>query len=232
MLRDGWLDEITKYNGMGFGYAVLQVHLKSRKWLDRKRMDDSLKIMLTVSENMVVSPKKSKVVSVVSQNEPGSSSSSNRNANELPKLPVFDKQWLKRFMTGPWKEDGEKLNVEKSNEVVSHERALFNKMKEIRKEIAEEWNVAPFSICGNPDLVLLSQVRPTTEDSMVKIEGFTKTKVAKLGPMLTLFRNYSIENKLETDLHEDKDDKTAPKTPNTFPVSSQMQYNHGFIIPI
>ena len=205
---------------MGFAYSILQVHIKSRKWLDRKRMDDSLKIMLTVTENLVVTPKKSKVVSVVSQNDPGSSSTSNKLAsNELPKLPVFDKQWLKRFMIGPWKEDGEKLNVEKSKEVTLHERAIYNKIKEIRREIAEESNAAPFSIAGNQDLILLSQVRPTTEDSMIKIEGFTKTKVAKLGPMLTLLRNYSIENKLETDVHEDKDDKTTPKTPNTFPVS-------------
>lgn len=217
MLRDDWLDELTKYNGMGFAYSVLQVHLKSRKWLDRKRMDDSLKIMLPISENMVVTPKKSKVVTVIGQNEPGPSSTNRPAVNGLPRLAIFDKQWLKRFMTGPWKEDGEQLNVEKSKEVELHERALFSMIKDIRTQIAEEKNIAPFSVCDHKELNLLCKIRPTTENSMIKVEGFTKAKVANLEPMLTLFRNYSIEHKLETDLHEDKEDTTAPKTPNTFP---------------
>ena len=219
MLREGWLDEITKYNGMGFAYSVLQVHLKSRKWLDRKRMDDSLKIMLPVSENMTVTPKKSKVVSVISQNEPSSSSANTPAGNQLPRLAIFDKQWLKRYMTGPWKEDGEKLTVEKSEGVKSLEREIFRRISEIRKEIAEEKNVAPIHVCSRQEVNDLCKVRPTTESSMIKVEGMTKVKVASLEPMLSFFRNFSIENKLETDLHEDKEDELAPKTPNTFPVS-------------
>lgn len=219
MLREGWLDEITKYNGMGFAYSVLQVHLKSRKWLDRKRMDDSLKIMLPVSENMTVTPKKSKVVNVVSQNEPGSSSVNTPANNQLPRLAIFDKQWLKRYMTGPWKEDGEELTVEKSKEVELHERAMFKRLKEIRQEIAEELNVAPFTVCGDGEMRKLVKVRPISENSMIKVEGMTKSKVGNLAPMMTYFRNYSIENKLEMDVHEDKEDNPAPKTPSTFPVS-------------
>ena len=219
MLREGWLDEITKYNGMGFAYSVLQVHLKSRKWLDRKRMDDSLKMMLPVSGNMVVTPKKSKVVSVVSQNEPGSSSANRPATNQLPRLPIFDKQWLKRYMTGPWKEDGERLTVEKSEEVAKLEKEIYKRVKEIRQEIAEELNVAPIHVCSHNELSELCKVRPTTESSMIKVEGMTKAKVASMEPMLSYFRNFSIENKLETDLHEDQEDKPATKTANPFPVS-------------
>ena len=219
MLREGWLDEITKYNGMGFAYSVLQVHLKSRKWLDRKRMDDSLKIMLPVSENMVVTPKKSKVVNVVSQNEPGSSSANTPANNQLPRLAIFDKQWLKRYMTGPWKEDGENLAVEKSERVKKLEKEIYKRIKEIRQEIAEEKNVAPIHVCSQQEVTALCKVRPTTENSMIKVEGMTKAKVASMEPMLSFFRNFSIENKLETDLHEDEADKSATKTENLFPVS-------------
>ena len=54
---------------------------------------------------------------------------------------------------------------------------------------------------------------------MIKVEGMTKAKVASMEPMLSYFRNFSIENKLETDLHEDQEDKPATKTANPFPVS-------------
>ena len=67
MVRDSWPNEITQYNSMGFGYSGLGVHMNGRRWMDRKRMDDSLKINLEVTKNMILSPKKSKFVSLESE---------------------------------------------------------------------------------------------------------------------------------------------------------------------
>jgi hypothetical protein len=53
---------------------------------------------------------------------------SRSNLIALPLCPVFDQDWLKRFMIGPWKEDGKSLNSSKSADVQTKEREIYAKL--------------------------------------------------------------------------------------------------------
>ena len=50
---------------------------------------------------------------------------------------MYDEKWLKRFMIGPWKEDGDQLSSEKSPEAVKLERELYRLLRQRRTELSE-----------------------------------------------------------------------------------------------
>ena len=199
MLADGWLEE--KFKSSSFHPTnLLLVPWKSREWIESQRSDDPPKLMLHATENMAPC-----------QPFP---------RNKLGELALFEKEWLMRYMSGPWKDDEFKVDVTNKNELL--ERDVYKNIFEIRKEIAEKQNVAPVHVCSRQELNDICNMRPTSEACMVKIEGMTKVKVACLQPMLSFFKKCSSDDSFETDLHESVEksqDTQDNQLPNIFPVS-------------
>jgi hypothetical protein len=79
----------------------------------------------------------------------------------------------------------------------------------------------PQNIANNKLLITFATVRPTTIPTMAACDGCNIQRAGLCEDMLTLIRNYSIENDLQTDVLDQCATQAtqAKKTANTFPVS-------------
>jgi len=63
----------------------------------------------------------------------------------------------------------------------SDDKYLFEQLRKLRKALAEEFNVPPYVIFHDKTLLELSEVKPKTEDEMLRITGVGKHKVKLYG---------------------------------------------------
>ena len=81
----------------------------------------------------------------------------------------------------------------------SHDVALFELLKNLRKKIAKEKNLPPYVIFQDPSLEEMATTYPTTNDDMANINGVGMGKVVKFGrQFMDLIKKYVDENEIET----------------------------------
>ena len=74
----------------------------------------------------------------------------------------------------------------------SYDRALFAKLRTLRKEIADAEDIAPFIVFSDATLSELAKVKPLNSKSMLTISGIGDTKLARYGqPFLELIQQHS-----------------------------------------
>ncbi len=84
---------------------------------------------------------------------------------------------------------------------------LFNKLKQLRKKLADRENVAPYVVFGDSTLKLMAQIQPKSLASLSKLSGITEYKLNKYG-------NHFVQEILAT---------TADVIPIALPTSTQMK---------
>ena len=81
------------------------------------------------------------------------------------------------------------------------DRGLFECLRQLRMQIAEEHQVPPYVILGDMTLRELARYRPTTETQLLQIYGIGEQKQEKYGAAVCRqIRDYSEQNELKTDL--------------------------------
>lgn len=81
------------------------------------------------------------------------------------------------------------------------DEGLFERLRQLRKEIAQERNVPAFVIFGDATLRELAKVRPTTPDVMASVRGVGEKKLADLGDrFVEVIGDYCQQNDLEADV--------------------------------
>lgn len=214
LLHEAYIGEGSSMNAAGWSYSTLRVEIKGQRWLQKYQLKKE-PLMLEETSNM------KGVVDEALQ--PSTSSSSQSNATpshliELPHLPAYDQEWIKRFMIGPWKEDGENKTAQSDESVKTKQREMYIKLKEIRQDISSRTGMVATHIADNTLIQKYCIVRPTTIENMTLIDGCNKMKAENCKDMLIYIRNFSIEHNLATDVIKERVERTQ-KTPNTFPVS-------------
>ncbi|WP_448894163.1 DNA helicase RecQ [Colwellia sp. E150_009] len=63
----------------------------------------------------------------------------------------------------------------------SYDRALFSKLRELRKRIADSEDIAPFIVFNDATLSELAQIQPTTSSQMLAIAGIGDVKLSRYG---------------------------------------------------
>jgi len=215
MLHEGYIGEGSNMNAAGWTYSTMLVEIKGQMWV-RKYQLNKEPLMLEETSNL-----KGLVDKALQPSEPAGPSSGNSAANhliELPRSPMYDQDWLKRFMVGPWKEDGENKTAAYDEGVKRKQSEMYKRLQSIRQDISSRTNIVATNLADNSLLADLCKIRPTTVESMAKMNGFNMHKAESCKDMLTYIRNFSIENNLGTDLI-DEPLEPAQKTPNTFSVS-------------
>ncbi|MCH8824571.1 MAG: DNA helicase RecQ [Planctomycetes bacterium] len=87
------------------------------------------------------------------------------------------------------------------------DRELFEHLRLLRKEIAQERSVPAFVIFGDKTLRSMASIRPTNQQTLRQVHGVGEKKLADPGPeFLSAIIEYCSENNLETD--QDEDDST------------------------
>ncbi len=73
----------------------------------------------------------------------------------------------------------------------SYDRALFAKLRELRKAIADGEDIAPFIVFNDATLSELARVQPTTANQMLAVSGIGDIKLARYGqPFLSLIKEH------------------------------------------
>ncbi len=74
-----------------------------------------------------------------------------------------------------------------------YDRALFAKLRSLRKEIAALEDIAPFIVFNDATLAELARVQPVTSAQMLNISGIGDTKLARYGePFLSLIKQHIV----------------------------------------
>ncbi|GAA0812819.1 ATP-dependent DNA helicase RecQ [Colwellia asteriadis] len=74
----------------------------------------------------------------------------------------------------------------------SYDRALFTKLRELRKTIADAEDIAPFIVFNDATLSELARVQPTTNNQMLSVSGIGEVKLARYGqPFLALIKEHA-----------------------------------------
>jgi ATP-dependent DNA helicase RecQ len=73
----------------------------------------------------------------------------------------------------------------------SYDRALFIKLRELRKTIADAEDIAPFIVFNDATLSELARVQPKTNNQMLSVSGIGQVKLARYGePFLVLIKEH------------------------------------------
>jgi len=74
----------------------------------------------------------------------------------------------------------------------SYDRALFAKLRTLRKEIADADDIAPFIVFSDATLSELARMKPTNDRQMLSVSGIGDTKLARYGkPFLELIQQHN-----------------------------------------
>ena len=74
----------------------------------------------------------------------------------------------------------------------SYDRALFAKLRELRKGIADGEDIAPFIVFNDATLSELARVKPKTSREMLSISGIGEVKLSRYGqPFLALIKEHN-----------------------------------------
>jgi len=103
-----------------------------------------------------------------------------------------------------------KMTIARNHPAV-HE-ALFDRLRVLRKDLAEEENVPPYVIFGDATLLALAAVRPDNLDGFSRIHGVGERKLEQYGePFVAVIRDFAREEGL--DLNQAVEDASFTKSP-------------------
>lgn len=108
---------------------------------------------------------------------------------------------------------------------------LFDKLRKLRKSLAEEENIAPYMIFSDKSLIELATFLPRDTEEVSRISGFGSVKIKKYADdFLSIINDFMKENNLESQIHlkkkrRIKDKKQSSKT-NTILTTLDL-YNSG-----
>ncbi|MGX5817333.1 DNA helicase RecQ [Chitinophaga lutea] len=81
--------------------------------------------------------------------------------------------------------------------------ALFQELKQLRRQLADRENVPPYIIFSDATLAELATYLPLTTGDLSKISGFGEVKLAKYGDVfLDAVQTYCIQHRLSTQMHQ------------------------------
>ena len=66
-------------------------------------------------------------------------------------------------------------------QTATYDRVLFVKLRELRKDIADAEDIAPYIVFNDATLSELARVKPKTSNAMLNISGIGDTKLARYG---------------------------------------------------
>jgi len=70
-----------------------------------------------------------------------------------------------------------------------HDEALFEKLRELRKKLADDMNVPPYIVFGDAALIHMAQLKPDTPEQMLQVNGVGQAKLERFGePFLNCIR--------------------------------------------
>jgi len=96
--------------------------------------------------------------------------------------------------TSPVKK-AKKRGREKQYPDLSYDETLFEKLRELRKKLANELNVPPYIVFGDATLISMARLKPETPDQMLEVNGVGQVKLERFGEVfLNCIKEEGIES--------------------------------------
>ncbi|MDB4978145.1 MAG: recQ [Candidatus Peribacteria bacterium] len=110
--------------------------------------------------------------------------------------------WLleRRTMKLP-RPDAPEVTAKKGKPAMAGEAALFEELRVLRKQLADDRNVPPFVIFGDVSLYEMAALLPQSEESFLRIAGVGKSKLEQFGDVfLRNIRSYCAAHNLQENM--------------------------------
>nr|XP_060619780.1 bifunctional 3'-5' exonuclease/ATP-dependent helicase WRN isoform X2 [Anolis sagrei ordinatus] len=222
LVLEGFLTEVSGRNKFS---TICTLTAKGKGWLCRAKENSSPKLLLPSNEDLYLK--------TPSYKQTSSDKGSFYNA-ELPKpVPETKKTSLHEMFSYRGASNtarGSTLSS-KSNatvqlplplapasptipEVSQREKelqtTLYGKLVAARQKLANEKDIPPAVLATNKVLVDMTMRRPTTVESIKRIDGVSEAKAAMLEPLLITIKEFSQTNNLQTDIFKTSGSRDQP----------------------
>ena len=88
---------------------------------------------------------------------------------------------------------------EKVQQAAGHDEALFNQLRDLRKQLAKQKNLPPYVLFQDPSLKEMATTYPTSLHELTHISGVGQGKAQKFGaPFVVAIKKYVEDNDIET----------------------------------
>ncbi|XP_042305335.1 Werner syndrome ATP-dependent helicase isoform X2 [Sceloporus undulatus] len=87
---------------------------------------------------------------------------------------------------------------------------LYGKLVAARQKLANEKDIPPAVLATNKVLVDMTMIRPTTIESIKRVDGVSEAKSAMLQPLLTVIKEFCQTNNLQTDIFKTSGSRDQP----------------------
>ena len=147
-------------------------------------------------------------------------------------LKLNNKSWEilrgRKTLFGTLFEEKSKMPVTQN---IAYDSELFDILRKIRKELAEEENVPPYIIFGDKTLIDISVFYPQSKDSLMKMSGLGEHKIKKYGKLLLdVIRNYCVEKDIEDISFKKISQKKIPSSSGKRHLEVGRKFNSGISI--
>uniref|UniRef100_A0A803TJQ6 DNA 3'-5' helicase n=1 Tax=Anolis carolinensis TaxID=28377 RepID=A0A803TJQ6_ANOCA len=105
-----------------------------------------------------------------------------------------------------------KINIKVTNNLIVflQQTALYGKLVAARQKLANEKDIPPAVLATNKVLVDMTTIRPTTIESIKRIDGVSEAKSAMLESLLIMIKEFSQTNNLQTDIFKTSGSQDQP----------------------
>ncbi|XP_062827783.1 bifunctional 3'-5' exonuclease/ATP-dependent helicase WRN isoform X4 [Anolis carolinensis] len=217
LVLEGFLKEVSGINKFS---TICTLSAKGKDWLCKAKENSSPKLLLLMNEDLYLKTPSYKQTSSdkaelpkpvpetkktslhemfayqgASNTSRGSTLSSKSNATvqlPLPLAPVSP--------TVPAVSQREK----------ELQTALYGKLVAARQKLANEKDIPPAVLATNKVLVDMTTIRPTTIESIKRIDGVSEAKSAMLESLLIMIKEFSQTNNLQTDIFKTSGSQDQP----------------------
>ncbi|MEO5599780.1 MAG: DNA helicase RecQ [Cyclobacteriaceae bacterium] len=114
---------------------------------------------------------------------------------------------------------------------IAYETGLFERLKDVRKELAAKENLAPYIVLSDATLIELSAYLPCSPDELSRISGFGQVKLEKYGKafghvVLAYCREHSLSSRINLRVPK-KSRNVRPERENETKQKSFMLFMQG-----
>jgi ATP-dependent DNA helicase RecQ len=125
----------------------------------------------------------------------------------------------------------EVIETQAAAEAVEYDTILFESLRLVRKQLAEEENVPAYIVLSDATLQELAAYMPLSKEELSNITGFSQMKIEKYGPpFLLAIAYYCDENKLASRMHlktPKRQRKEKPERESDTKQQSLTLFNEG-----
>ncbi|HRR05347.1 MAG TPA: exodeoxyribonuclease VII large subunit, partial [Candidatus Woesebacteria bacterium] len=90
------------------------------------------------------------------------------------------------------------------NDKMSHDKILYERLREKRNEIAQKEGVKPYMVFQNEVLAQISEKKPATREELAQVKGMGPKKMARYGQLVLQMVNHQDDEKEEKETAREK----------------------------